>query len=340
MSEDTLLFIGHSPSQAEGLLRLFRQQEGILLHICQEASAAAGLLKRLQPRVVLLGTDMLLAEGHLDLQQLLSQKGAPPLLFIHHPSHLPEDILLQNTLSWGAFDILNLGEASWQSTLLTKIELMLPLGRQIGRQSHWQMTPATGAGHSAQGQARLPLRLVLIGASTGGPQALAVLLAQLPQDFAVPILVVQHLPGSWTTSLAQQLNQLSPLEVREARAQDQLQNGTVLVVPGNQQVSLSESGQLTLFHRSDLNRPSVNLALLSACEAFGRRTLAVILTGMGNDGLEGVQALKKKHGKCLAEHASSCVVYGMPRAVIEAGLADKVAPLERLAQEIRRAATA
>lgn len=328
MNEESLLFIGQEPALADELLRLFRQQPALQLHPCLHLGSLPSLLKRLRPRVVLLGTDMLLAADSLDLQKILNQKGAPPILFVHNPATLSENRLLQAALSWGAFDIVSLASPDWQQLLLQKIELILPLGRQTQRiRHHTQFQPPTETE---------PLRLVLMGASTGGPQALASILAHLPKDFSVPILVVQHLPGTWTASLAERLNNLSPLKVREARALDQLQAGTALVVPGNQQVSILRSGKLNLYHKPELNSPSVDLALASACEAFGSQLLAVILTGMGNDGLEGVRQLKQAKGKCLAEHASSCVVYGMPRAVIEAGLADRVIPLERIAQEIQR----
>ena len=177
-------------------------------------------------------------------------------------------------------------------------------------------------------------KLVLLGASTGGPHALARVLADLPEDFPAPVLVVQHLPGTWTASLAERLDALSPLPVREARPLDLLQAGQVLVVPGDRQVALQRTGTLTLYRRPGHTSPSVDLALNSAIEAFGAETLAVILTGMGSDGLEGVRKLKRLGGRCLAEHASSCVVYGMPRAIIEAGLADRSVPLERMSAEI------
>lgn len=329
MSE-ALIYLGQRPAQATDLLQLFRQQPNLALHPCLDEASLASSLKRLRPRLVLVGTDVLISSESESLRQTLLQKGAPPLLFIHDPSVLAEQAMLQAALSWGAFDIVTLDNDGWQNRLLQKIQLLLPLGRQTQRMRPSLVPPPPPPARLAQ------TRLVLLGASTGGPQALAEILSKLPEDFPVPILIVQHLPGTWTASLAERLDALSPLKVREARPLDTLQPGLALVVPGNQQVALLRSGTVTLYHKAELSSPSVDLALTSACEAFGRQAMAVILTGMGSDGLEGVRRLRAAGGSCLAEHASSCVVYGMPRAVIEAGLADRSVPLERMAAEIIR----
>lgn len=328
MSE-ALLYLGQRPALATDLLQLFRQEPNLALHPCLDSSSLPISLKRLKPRVVLVGTDVLVSAESENLRQALLQKGGPPLLFIHDPSVLAEQAMLQAALNWGAFDIVTLNSENWQSRLMQKIKLLLPLGRQTQL-----MRPSVVAPTTQQRTGRT--RLVLIGASTGGPQALAEVLSKLPEDFPSPILVVQHLPGTWTASLAERLDVLSALKVREARPLDTLQPGQVLVVPGNQQVALQRSGAVTLYHKAEHNSPSVDLALTSACEAFGNQALAVILTGMGSDGLEGVRRLRAAGGCCLAEHASSCVVYGMPRAVIEAGLADRIVPLDRMASEIMR----
>ncbi|MEZ0368478.1 MAG: CheB methylesterase domain-containing protein [Candidatus Sericytochromatia bacterium] len=329
---EALLYLGQQPALANTLLQLFRQQQALMLHPCIDSSSLPNMLKRLKPRVVLVSTDIINSSEAEQMRQALLQKGAPPVLFVHDPAVLNEQVMLQASMSWGAFDIVSQAAAGWQALLLEKIELLLPLGRQTQRLSPGlpQLTSAAPSG---------AFRLVLLGASTGGPQALATVLTALPADFPVPLLVVQHLPGTWTASLAERLDALSALKVREARPLDLLQPGLVLVVPGDQQVSLQRTGTLTLYHRPGHSAPSVDLALNSAIEAFGAGLLAVILTGMGSDGLEGVKKLKLNGGSCLAEHVSSCVVYGMPRSVVEAGLADRVVPLERMAAEIQRVIT-
>lgn len=326
---DNLLYFGQQPALANELLQLMRTQPALALHPCLDGDSLPGMVRRLQPRLVLVASDVLASPAAEGIRAALSQKGAPPVLFIHDPAVLPEQPMLQAAMRWGAFDIVSLTGPDWRDLLLQKIELLLPLGRQTMRlrSATAPLGPAVAA--------RVP-KLVLLGASTGGPQALTRVLAELPEDFPSPVLVVQHLPGTWTASLAERLDAICPLSVREAKPLDLLRPGQVLVVPGDQQVSLQRTGTLTLYHRPGHNSPSVDLALISACDAFGSETLAVILTGMGADGLEGVKRLRRAGGRCLAEHASSCVVYGMPRSVIEAGLADKVVPLGRMAGEILR----
>lgn len=328
---EALLFLGRHPALVHDLLQLFRRQDSLQLHPCLSAASLPTMLKQLRPRVVLVATELFDSQEAEEMLQHLRQKGTPPILFVHDPACLTEENMLQATVHWGASDIVSLAATDWQAQLWQKIQLLLPLGRQTQRMSSG--LPATTAMPS---NAPVSHRLMLIGASTGGPQALAQVISALPAHFPLPVLVVQHLPGTWTAALADRLDALSALKVREVRPLDMLQPGQVLVVPGDQQVSLQRTGTLTLYHRPGHNAPSIDLALSSAIEALGNQVLAVILTGMGSDGLIGVRKLKQAGGQCLAEHASSCVVYGMPRAVIEAGLADRVVPLERMAAEIQK----
>ncbi|MBC7541907.1 MAG: chemotaxis response regulator protein-glutamate methylesterase [Candidatus Sericytochromatia bacterium] len=180
------------------------------------------------------------------------------------------------------------------------------------------------------------LRGVIIGTSTGGPRALQTVLPALPANFPVPILIVQHMPPGFTASLAKRLNEMSAITVREAQEGDRVEPGLALVAPGDFHMLLRRDGTVTLSSDRPLwgVRPAVDMTLMSAVPVWGRDTLAVILTGMGHDGSRGVADLKRVGGKCIAESESTCTIYGMPRTVIEAGNADKVAPIHQIAQEI------
>lgn len=181
-----------------------------------------------------------------------------------------------------------------------------------------------------------PPAAVLIGTSTGGPQALRQLIPALPASFPVPVIVAQHMPRGFTGPLADRLNELSPLEVREAADGDVLAPGLVLVAPAGRQTVLQRHGsqvQVSLEDKAPFAtpfRPSVDLLFLTGVEAYGASLAGVVMTGMGRDGLEGVRAIKKAGGIAVAEAEETCVVYGMPREVIEAGLADYTSPLSRL----------
>ena len=189
--------------------------------------------------------------------------------------------------------------------------------------------------------------ILVLGLSTGGPQALRFLLSQFPLPFPVPIAVVVHMPVGYTAPFAEKLNEISALEVKEAS------NGLVMQ-PGR--VVLAQAGQHLIFRRrlqevqcclvsqpmGLLHRPSVDVLFESAANVYGKGTLGVVLTGMGEDGKNGSAWIKAQGGSVLAEHESSCVIYGMPRSVVEAGLADGVYPLPELPgriQEILRQAS-
>jgi two-component system chemotaxis response regulator CheB len=181
--------------------------------------------------------------------------------------------------------------------------------------------------------------LVVIGASTGGPRALSTVLADLSADGATAYVVVQHMPAGFTHSLAERLDGLSPLHVREAAQGDQLSADTVLVAPGDYHLRLDPTGTVELDQSARVHgvRPSVDVTLVSAAHGFGDRTVAAILTGMGYDGAAGAATLRSAGGRVLAEDESSCVVWGMPRAVVERAGADQVVPLEGMARAISAA---
>ena len=180
-------------------------------------------------------------------------------------------------------------------------------------------------------------RIVVIGVSTGGPMALHSLIPCLPPDLPVPVLIVQHMPAHFTSSLARRLDFLSHAVVREADDGRFLRPGEILVAPGGRHLIVGRSGRTVkiLDEPADsLHKPSVNVTVASATRQFGGRVLGVIMTGMGNDGRDGMLELSRRGGYILAQDAASCVVYGMPRAVVEAGIANEIHPLGDLPEAI------
>lgn len=182
--------------------------------------------------------------------------------------------------------------------------------------------------------------IVVIGVSTGGPQGLKRLIPQLPQDFPVPVVMVMHMPVGYTEMYAAKLNELSQLEVREAAAGDEVKTGLVFLAPAGRHLSFKRDGSSKVVVHLDakpfntLHRPSVDVLFQSAAEVYGKRVLGVVLTGMGSDGKEGAAWIKSQGGLVFTEAESSCVVYGMPCVVVEAGLSDKSVPLDDMAQAI------
>jgi two-component system chemotaxis response regulator CheB len=179
-------------------------------------------------------------------------------------------------------------------------------------------------------------RAVLIATSTGGPRALASLLPQLPPRLGVGTLIVQHMPAGFTGSLATRLDQASPLGVREATDGQMLDAASALLAPGGRHLRLSERGRTILTDEPAVGglRPRADLLIEDAARFYGERLLLVVLTGMGNDGLRGATEVRRRGGRILAEAEDTCTVYGMPRAIVEGGLADEVLSLDRLAEAI------
>jgi len=183
--------------------------------------------------------------------------------------------------------------------------------------------------------------IVAIGVSTGGPNALASLIPALPGDLRVPVVITQHMPPMFTRLLAERLNQQSPLEVREGAAGMLITPGTVTIAPGDYHMVLERQGtdvRVALNQDPPENscRPAVDPMFRSVVALYGHRTLGVILTGMGQDGLRGCEGIRDAHGQVLAQDEPSSVVWGMPGFVVRAGLADAVKPLGELAVEIIR----
>lgn len=183
--------------------------------------------------------------------------------------------------------------------------------------------------------------MVVIGISTGGPQALKRLIPQLPEDFPVPVVMVMHMPVGYTEMYAAKLNEQSPLEVSEAAEGDEVKPGRVFLAPAGRHLTLKRDASGKVVTHLDarpfdmLHKPAVDVLFKSAAEVYGNRVLAVVMTGMGSDGKQGAAWIKSQGGLVFTEAESSCVVYGMPCAVMEAGLSDKSIALEYMAHAIR-----
>ncbi len=181
-----------------------------------------------------------------------------------------------------------------------------------------------------------PDKLVVVGSSTGGPTALQQIIPRLPGDLPAAVLIVQHMPAGFTNSLAKRLNENSPLEVREAGAGDKLLCGKAFVAPGGYHLVLVSKHEIGLNQNPPIHsvRPAIDVTLESAVEHYGSQVVGIILTGMGYDGSKGMALVKKMGGKTIAQDETTCVVYGMPRVVVESGKADRVLPVQKIADEI------
>ncbi len=183
--------------------------------------------------------------------------------------------------------------------------------------------------------------VVAIGTSTGGPGALSELIPQLPADLPVPIVIVQHMPPLFTRLLAERLNTIAPLEVREGKEGEKLQRGQVWIAPGDHHMTVVRKGidfLLALNRDAEENscRPAVDVLFRSVAQTYGANVLAVVLTGMGSDGTKGAAAVREAGGEVIVQDKESSVIWGMPGKVVAASLADHIFPLSGIASEVVR----
>jgi two-component system chemotaxis response regulator CheB len=249
-----------------------------------------------------------------------------------------------DALAAGAFDLVakpGIGEGldNFARQLVAKVEAAATAA--VGRD--WPLGSGGPRGPGVRPGTRSAVsKAVLIATSTGGPKALAALLPKLPAPLGIGTLIVQHMPPGFTRSLAARLDQMSELDVREAEGGEILDPRVALIAPGGQHLRVTLDGRTRLTDEPEIGalRPRADLMIKDAAQVFGERTLLVVMTGMGSDGLSGAQAVREHGGRILVEARESCTVYGMPRAVEEAKLADAVLPLSELAQAIADEAAA
>jgi two-component system chemotaxis response regulator CheB len=321
---------------------------------------AIKLVKELKPNVVTMDIEMPVMDGITAVRHIMAENPLPILMFSTLTTDGAKATL--DALDAGAMDFLPkrfsemAGDEEAAKTLLRRRVRSLarsrpgaPLSGGAGAAG----SPTTRASAAAAAVAtsgasvRAPVqpvplasinpgslravRAVLIGTSTGGPVALQEVLKHLPKTFPLPIVLVQHMPASFTPAFAERLNKLCQIEVREAATGDMLKPGLALLAPGGMQLLL-EGGSTTRIRIADsdpgiIYKPSVDISFQSAVAALRGQVLAVVLTGMGADGREGARALKGLGARIWAQDAASCVVYGMPAAIVDAGLADEVLSL-------------
>lgn len=299
-------------------------------------------IEELRPHVVTLDLQMPGMNGIDTLKEIMRRN---PLPVIVVSSHSTEGASVTfKALGLGAFDFVTKPRdasahmAETASELIAKIKAAADC--KIVRPGSLLGVPARPEKILLRKSAPPPTKLVAIGISTGGPQALEFLLAQLPPDFPGTIVIVQHMPEGFTDMFARRLDELSALRVKEAQSGDALQAGRVLVCPGSRHIKVKRltMGDVVVLNdepRVNGHRPSVDVLFSSVAEEFGSQGVAVLMTGMGDDGAEGLGAVKKAHGLTIAQSEESCVVFGMPKAAIERGYATRVVALDTLSATLQ-----
>jgi two-component system, chemotaxis family, protein-glutamate methylesterase/glutaminase len=299
-------------------------------------------IEELQPHVVTLDLQMPGMNGIDTLKEIMRRH---PLPVIVVSSHSTEGASVTfKALGLGAFDFVTKPQDASAHMADTAAELIAKIKAaaecKIVRPATMRGAPAPPEKISSGKSAPPPSKLVAIGISTGGPQALEFLLAQLPPDFPGTIVVVQHMPEGFTDMFARRLDELCSLRVKEAQSGDTLQAGRVLICPGSRHIKVKRltMGDVVVLNedaRVNGHRPSVDVLFHSVAEEFGPQAVAALMTGMGDDGAEGLGAVKKAGGMTIAQSEESCVVFGMPKAAIERGYATRVVALDGLSATLQ-----
>jgi len=297
-------------------------------------------IAELQPQVVTLDLEMPGMSG-LDMLREIMRSHRVPVIVVSSHTTQGASISLK-ALSMGAFDFV--AKPSDVSARMPEIaqELITKIKAAAQSRGVKVAAPAVLNGppeKAATASGSQPTRVVAIGISTGGPAALQYVLPQLPRDFAGTILIVQHMPEGFTDMFSRRLDEICAIRVKEAQSGDLLIPGRALVCPGHRHMKvkklpLGDVAVLTDETRVNGHRPSVDVLFKSAAEEFGSRTIAVLMTGMGDDGAQGMKRVKDEGGMTIAQSEESCVVFGMPKAAIERGYALRVVDLDALANTL------
>ncbi len=299
---------------------------------------ALELIPRLNPDVITMDIEMPQMDGLTTLRHVMKQFPRPVIMLSSLTTEGSEATITALTI--GAVDFVP------KPTQKASInEVMAEVAAKIVKVASIRVkaAPVISKEPLVNVPAKTPLRplnrfdpIVVIGSSTGGPKALNTVISGLPADLQAAVVIVQHMPVGFTFSLATRLNTQTGLTVQEAKEGDRLEVGKALLAPGGYHMVFDQQGEVSLNQNPQVHgvRPAVDVSLISLVQNYNKRVIAAILTGMGSDGTNGAKLLHSIGGGVIAEHESTCVVYGMPRSVIEAGAANEIVPLDKIAEAI------
>lgn len=339
-----VLVVDDSAFMRKALSMMLEKDPGVeVLDTARDGEEAIRKVRALRPDVVTMDVEMPRMDGITAVRKIMAAHPLPILMV----SSLTKDGAQTtiDALAAGAVDVIakassfvSLDITSIEADLLEKVKSVAE-SRYFNRRTVRQRKRQRRSGGTAPTVQARSARLLAIGLSTGGPQALQRVIPKLPADFPLPVAVVQHMPPHFTRSLANRLDGLSPLEVVEAADGLALKPGRVVIAEGGSHLVFRRGAQHATVRTpaaptDTLHRPSVDVMFSSAHALFGGDVLAVVMTGMGKDGLAGTRLLKGSGAQVIAQDEATSVVYGMPRAVVEADLADAIVPLPSLAQAI------
>jgi two-component system chemotaxis response regulator CheB len=308
--------------------------------MARDGEEALALIPELKPDVITCDLMMPRMDGVEFVRRQMAIKALPILMLTASPEDSEH---VMEAIEAGAVDLVQKPTALASDELKTIREELIEKVKAAAGAPMDKLGSARGAvARPVQARRASRVDIVAIGVSTGGPQALRYLLPQFPADFPVPVAIVLHMPVGYTAMFAEKLDEISTLKVREASSGGLLEPGTATLGQAGRHFALKRTAagnvvaQLPAQPADKPHKPSVDVLFQSAAQVHGGRVLAVVLTGMGEDGKEGAAWVKARGGTVLTESEESCVIYGMPRSVKEAGLSDGSYPLNAMAEAISK----
>ncbi len=320
---------------------LSESPELLVVGSARDGQEALDMIPELAPDVITLDVQMPRLDGLSTLREIMANDPLPVDMLSSLTTEGAHETV--QALTWGAVDFIA-KPVSKANIAAIMDELIIKI-RHAAQARVWRIPRLSQLAAKPQRLQktnrfqRLPHKVVVIGTSTGGPRALNTLMSQLPADLPAALFIVQHMPAGFTRSLAERLDNISPLAIREAAHGDRITTGLGLLAPGGFHTTLDKKGKIALTKNPPVHgvRPAVDITMHSVTQQFGAATVGVVLTGMGHDGTNGAALIHSAGGHIIAEDESTCVVWGMPRSVVEAGAADVIVPLPEVAAAIEKA---
>ena len=345
MSEKIRVLVVDDSALMRKLIPQVLLRESAIEVVGTAADGAIGLKKieELRPHVVTLDLEMPRMDG-IEMLRQITRKYRVPVIVVSAHSERSATITLR-ALALGAFDFVTKPQEAASGRIdqiAAELALKIKVAAASGAPKMIITVPAAKRKEPRpfSTQPRWPTKVIAVGISTGGPNALQYLFAQLPEDFPACVLVVQHMPDGFTEMFAKRLHESSPIEVKEAQSGDLLIAGRALICPGNRHMKVRrmEHGDIAILvdqPRVNGHRPSVDVLFQSVAQEVGPKAIGVLMTGMGEDGAAGMGAIQAAGGFTIAQSPDTCVVDSMPRSAIERGFASRVVSLSALASMLQ-----
>ncbi len=342
-----VLVVDDSPFMRKALSTMLGSDPGIkVVGTASDGCEAVEKVSELKPDIITMDVEMPRMDGIEALKRIMRETPLPVVMV----SALTVEgaMVTLHALELGAVDFIPKNLSGSSMDIVRIREVLKEKIKHLGRKGLVRASHAPAMAHSTAAALHGMVQpvctngakadIVAIGASTGGPKVLQQIIPSLPKNLPVPVLISQHMPPNFTKPFAERLDQISEISVKEAEDGEVIESGVVYIAPGRGHmrvargmprpaISIGEGGDF-------IYRPSVDALMVSVAGQFQRRAVGVILTGMGNDGLVGLKGVKSVGGRVIAQDEKTCVIYGMPKAVVEAGIADNVLPAEEIPHAI------